>query len=258
MFYVPNTSIDTFLIRGTHIFHYLDGQPQARALLARYGMDEARLQEGKALFAQLQATHWLAHNQRRQQKTSTTTFHDDWMQARRLYRRHRQAAREVLKSDASQLFHKVVKNYAGWLAHAQEFYSALLNNPSYLEQLATVDVMPDQLLRAHQQIERMIASKNMQTQSREGARTSKQARDRQLSEAKGWYKVLLATAEVAFRQEPGMLEALRTLPERLSKEEKAAKLAKAEAAKQKKAAKQAQQSAPVAAVSPVETEGQTA
>ncbi|MFN8444740.1 MAG: hypothetical protein U0175_28400 [Caldilineaceae bacterium] len=238
MFYSPNISIDTFLIHASHVFHYLENQPEALALLARYGMDGVRLQEGKALLMQVQNSHWTMRNQRRQQKASTTSFHTDWGQARLFYQRHRQAARDVLGPDASQLLQKGQRNYAGWLAQAQEFYSALLNNPSYLEQLAAIDIPADQLLRVSQLINAMVANKMAQTQNREGSRTSKQARDLQLNEAKDWFAVLMAAARVAFRRQPGMLEAIDTLPEHLSQEEKEKKKAKAEAAKLKKAALQ--------------------
>lgn len=238
MFYSPNTSIDTFLIHASHVFHYLENQPEAQALLVRYGMDGTRLQEGKALLAQVQNSHWTMRHQRRQQKVSTSSFHADWGQARRLYRRHRQAARDVLGPDANQLLQKGLRNYAGWLAQAQEFYRAMLSNPSYLEKLVLIDIPAEQLLRVSQLINAMVANKMAQTQNREGARTSKQMRDGQLYEAKGWFAVLMAAARVAFRSQPGMLEAVATLPEHLSQEEKEKKKAKAEAAKLKKAAQQ--------------------
>ena len=243
MFYSPNTSIDTYLIHAAHVFHYLENQPTAQALLTRFGIDGVRLQEGKALLAQVQNSHWTMRNQRRQQKASTLSFHTEWGQARLLYRRHRQAARDVLGPDASQLLQKGLRNYAGWLAQAQEFYSALLNNPSYLEKLATIDIPADQLLRGSQLINAMVANKMAQTQNREGSRTSKQARDLQLNAAKDWFAVLMVAARAAFRQQPGMFEAIDTLPEHLSQEEKEKKKAKAEAAKLKKAARQAAQPA---------------
>lgn len=240
MFYSPTTSIDSFLIHASHVFQYLENQPEAQALLARFGMDSVRLQEGKALLTQVQNSHWTMRNQRRQQKVSTLSFHADWGQARLLYRRHRQAARDVLGPDASQLLQTGPRNYAGWLAQAQEFYSALLNNPSYLEQLATIDIPADHLLRVSQLINAMVANKMAQTQNREGSRTSKQARDLQLSAAKDWFAVLMVAARGAFRQQPGMFEAIDTLPEHLSQEEKEKKKARAEAAKLKKAAQKAQ------------------
>ena len=240
MFYSPNTSIDTFLIHASHVFNYLENQPEAQVLLVRYGLDATRLQEGKALLTQVQTSHWTMRSQRRQQKVSTSSFHAGWDQARRLYRRHRQAAREILGNDANQLLQKGLRNYAGWLAQAQEFYSAVLNNPSYLEKLATIDIPAEQLLRASYLIDTMVTDKMSQTQNREGARTSKQVRDAHLSEAKGWFAVLMAAAEVAFRNQPGLFEAIDTLPEHLSQEEKAKKKARAEAAKQKKVAQQAQ------------------
>ncbi|MFN8445066.1 MAG: hypothetical protein U0175_30040 [Caldilineaceae bacterium] len=229
MFYSPDSSIGTFLVHAKHVFDYLDQQPAARSLLVRYGMDEIRLQEGKALLLQVQNSHWEMRNQVRQQKASTVSLHDDWALARLLYRRHRQAAREVVGSNASQLLRTRSRNYASWLADAQEFYSALLNNADYLQKLAAIDVTPDQLQRASQQIENMMMRKATQTQNRERARTNKQTRDLHLNEAKGWFAVLMAAAQVAFRQQRGMLEALQTLPEPLSKEMKELRKTKASA-----------------------------
>ncbi|MFN8446940.1 MAG: hypothetical protein U0175_39465 [Caldilineaceae bacterium] len=231
MFYSPKASIDTFLIHGNHILTYLEGQAEAQTLLARYGLDGSRLQEGRSLLAQVQNDHWAMRNQRRQQKVSTINLHAEWAQARRLYRRHRQAAREVLNSDVSLLLRPGPKNYAEWLAGAQEFYAAMLSHSDYQAALATVDITPEQLLHASQLISTMTQQKNAQAQNREAARTAKVRRDQLLSEAKAWFAVLMATAQVAFRQQPGMLEAIRILPDRLSAEEKTQKQSKAKAAK---------------------------
>ena len=211
MFYSPDASIDTFLIHGKQVLDYLEGQPEAQTLLARYGVDGSRLQECKSLLDQVQGSHWQMHAQVRQQKASTVTLHNTLQMAQLLYRRHRQAARKTLSSDASALLRKQGRTYANWLAEAQEFYAALLNNPLYQEQLATLDITADQLLRASQVVNGVVANKTNQTQNREESRTTRLMRDVQLEEAKAWFTVLMAVARVAFRHQPGMIEALETL-----------------------------------------------
>lgn len=232
MFYSPQSSIDEFFVHGTHVLNYLEGQSEAQLLLARYGMDGMRLQEGRLLLNQVQAIHWQTREQRRQQKASTAALHSELRQARQIYRRHRQAARDVLDADARSLLRAGSRGYASWLAQAQEFYAAMLSHPGYQEKLATVDISADQLLRASQLMDAIMARKTAQTQNREGSRTRKEQRDELMREAKSWFDVLMSVAQVAFRKQPGFLEAIYTLPAHLSQEQKARKLARTEATRQ--------------------------
>lgn len=214
MFYTKKNKISDFLVHGGHVLNYLENDPEAQALLAQYGIGPTQLQNGRMLFLQVQQRFRDMQALQRKRVSATDNFHQEWKLVRDSYQVHLQAARRVLGRDAQPLLRPLPAGYAGWLEHAQGFYNAVLGNVVYQQALATVKVSVEAMIEVNDLLTTLAANKAGQTQSMTTARKSTKQRNQDWEKSKRWFEVLMGTARVAFRDYPGILEALRAVPPR--------------------------------------------
>ena len=211
MFFAKDTSISQFLAHSIHVLNFLEGSAEAQALLAPYGMGPAQMQTGRMLVAQVQMASQQMSDQHSKQKAATATFYAEWKKVRQHYHLHVQAARRCLGRDASHFVTASPKRYLAWLTQSQAFYGSLLGNADYLGQMNELGVATEELQRVSQMLATLIASKDLQAQRHVEKQSVLRQRSLTLVQAKQWFRDLMAVANVAFRQQPVLRNALRPL-----------------------------------------------
>lgn len=210
MFHTLTSSIHDFLIHVAHLLDYLFGSSLALNLLQQHNYSSDRLASGRILLQEAQTMFDTMLDLQRKQKAATDAFNAELQQAQRFYQVHIQAARRILPRDAERLLTRVPAAYTRWLAHARNFYTAMLQNPSYQEKLRQVSIPAEELVRINQMIDGVIARKHEQTQAQEQARIANRERQGKHDALIAWYMEFMATARFAFRTQPAILQAMGT------------------------------------------------
>ena len=199
MFHTLTSSIRDFLIHVAHLLDYLFGSQMALDLLQQHNYSTAQLANGRLLLQEAQAAFDAVLDLQRKQKAATDAFNAELQQVQRYYQVHIQAARRILPRDAQRLLTRVPDAYNRWLAHARDFYTAMLQNPSYQEKLRQVSIPSEELVRIIQMIDGVVARKQEQTQAQEQAKMANEQRQQKHQALEIWYMELMTTARFAFR-----------------------------------------------------------
>lgn len=234
MLYTRDSSKMKYVVHADHVVTYLESTPEAMTLLDQSGFSANRLPEGQGLIQQVQSAFEELDSFLMQQKAATEIFNAEWKKLAALHRVHLQAARGALRAELGHLVQTRPQGYAGWSAIVSRFYAALLNNPEYQAKLNQMSIASEELVRANQWLESLIANKNQQNQSYHNHRAIQQSFEEKFLALKRWFDGLMALARVAFRHDPVLRQMVRPLPTRLSKEARAKLKAQKE---EKKAAK---------------------
>ena len=136
---------------------------EIKPLLAEYGYDDTRLNEGKALLTALQDLHQKQIQEYGEQYAASDFLKTKWDEANSLYMKHVKVARVALQDErgSSQkldLGGKRKVSLSGWLAQSNQFYINALADADILSKMNNFGITQAKLENGKQLVQEVEAA----------------------------------------------------------------------------------------------------
>lgn len=184
-----------------------------KTVLAEFGYDEAKLNEGLALCATATDLHQKQKKEYGDQFAATDGLHIARATANKPYMRHVKLARVALKKDRGayeslQLSGGRKTSNSGWLQQAKTFYANALSSPEILEKLTPLSMNEQVLQTAQQQVIDVEGKYNSQLKEKGEAQAATQVRDDAFEVLQEWMHDFMTIARIALEDQTQLLEVL--------------------------------------------------
>jgi hypothetical protein len=205
--------------------------PEIAAVLAVYGYDEVRLEEGRRLWREADALakkQLMEHGGKRE---ASQELGKSWENAHAAYMKTLKVARVAFGDEARAitalgLYGPRKQTISGWLEQASILYTNLEGDPALAARLARFGYSDAKLAAEAALVAEVRAKSLAQTQGTGAAQTATAARDKKLRELDNWISEFRTICRVAFYENPQELEKLGVLvqnaPRRAKKAEASA------------------------------------
>jgi len=187
--------------------------PEILALLTSLNYDEAKLQEGHALFKTLDQQNAAQLRLYAQQREATAAFNAARSAANKTYSRHIKITRALLAEEPERLARlglegKRANAFGAWLEQARQFYREGLADDGLQAALAEGG-LSQEVLRSGQTLAETAAQANSAQESAKGmAQQSTQDRNAAATTFEQWMRKFWKIAEVALSDQPQWMERL--------------------------------------------------
>ena len=209
----PKNSLAERLLAAQVAIDNAVSDSEVKSLLAEFGYDDTRLNEGKAL---LDTANQLQQTQQKEygdQFEATGALKEAWEKADKEYMRFVKIARIALKSEHA-LYQKLdlngarKKTLSGWLAQAKQFYLNALADIAVLEKMAAFGMTQAKLQAGKTQIEETETANAAQEKEKGEAQQATLERDKAVDKLEDWMSDCIAIARIALEEKPQFLEKL--------------------------------------------------
>lgn len=187
---------------------------ELRSLLLRYGIDDARLDEGLARQEAAQEITSKRFMEFGGGLVSTKVFQQALKKARTTYGELRRVVRVALSSDDRgmltqlRLHQRTSARIDTFIAQAQHFYSEALSTPDFLPIAARFNITQEVLEAGLAEINAMNEARVRQKQQKGLAQVTTQQRRATMAELDSWMKEFLGIMRVAVATNPQQMEKL--------------------------------------------------
>jgi len=190
--------------------------PEIAEVLAGYGYDAARLEEGRRIWNEADALtkkQALEHGGKRE---ASQEFGKTWESAQAAYMKTLKIARVAFGDEtkaiaALKLYGPRKQTIAGWLEQAGTLYSNLAGDPALSSRLARFGYSDAKLAAEAALVAEVRSKSQAQIQGSGAAQSATAARDQKLRELDSWVSELRTICRVAFYEKPQELEKLGVL-----------------------------------------------
>lgn len=185
-------------------------QPRIKALLATYGYDAPRLQEGQSLLNQLQLLQQAQKDGYQLKGQVGRSLRANEQEMHRRFIDHRTLAKWVFRHDADEyqrleLHQSVSKRQAAKTTQIRSFYYEALKAP---QMLVRHGLTKAELNQAQAMVEAIVEARRERLQKSGEAQHATQQRDKVRNHLRTWVNDFRTIARVALRSEPQLLEVL--------------------------------------------------
>lgn len=210
---MKNNTIDAKLVSSQVAIANAMDNDAIKAPLAAFGYDEAKLQEGKALYEAAQTKHDQQKKEYGEQYAATDAFEAAMNSANKDYMTHLKIARVALRdlrgaAEALQLEGRRKKTYAGWLKQAGIFYTNALADEETKTALAKFGIDEAKLTAGKAAVQEVADKQAAQFKEKGEAQAATAARDEALEGLLDWMSDFVAIARIALENDPQLLEML--------------------------------------------------
>ncbi len=207
-------SLPQFIDHLRTVLDNTSANAEINAGMLAFGYDAEKMQEGQALLDALiaadetqvkeYADQYAATNALQQaQDAVDQTYGVHRAIAKRLFPANTQAYRELL------LNKRKARRRADWLRQATIFYSRLLANPEWIDQMATFGQTQAVLQAAQTALDNVANLDSVQQKETAEAQQATRARDEIWNEARVWLSTFLEVANFALQDNPQLIEAFK-------------------------------------------------
>ena len=187
--------------------------PEILALLSSFNYDEAKLQEGQALFKTLDQQNSAQLRLYAQQKEATAAFSAARGAANKTYTRHIKISRALLSEESERLARlglqgKRAQAFGAWLEQARQFYREGLADDGLQTALAEGGLSQEVLGSGQTQVETAAQANSAQESAKGMAQQSTQDRNAAATTFDQWMRKFWKIAEVALSDQPQWMERL--------------------------------------------------
>jgi hypothetical protein len=187
--------------------------PSIQQALAKYGYDQARLNNGLALYNEASRLNEFQKKEYGEQFEATDALHLAKAQAGKRYMKHLKIARVVLKNnrnagESMQLHGDRKDSLSGWISQAKVFYANALSNDSILANLAEFGLNRESLEPVQAAVLDVEQKYNAQLKEMGEAQQATKDRDTAFDLLQNWVSDFTQIARVALEEQPQYLEML--------------------------------------------------
>ena len=193
--------------------HNASANPEIAPALAQVGYDEAKLQEGKALFATAQD----AFDANTEHNLNATLAYNSFDQKRKalevIYRSHRKRAKICFEDNPYQLLrldvHKPYTTaYLPWIDSLKQFYTEANTNPEVVAALQGLKVSEQELLNTQALLIRVEALRQTYIDKKGQAQNATQTKNQALNTLQRWMRTFYKVAAIGLEDAPQLMESL--------------------------------------------------
>jgi|GEM_PF-6230332 len=187
---------------------------ELRSLVLKYGIDEARLDEGLAIHDAAQEITSKRFMEFGSGIVSTQAFRSALKKARTTYGEIRRVVRVVVKNDERgiltqlRLHQRTSNKIDTFIAQALHFYNEALAMPEFLSTIARFNITPEVLEAGLAEINAMNEARMQQKQQRGLAQVTTQQRNAVMADLDRWMKEFLGIIRIAAAADPQQMEKL--------------------------------------------------
>ena len=184
-----------------------------KAALAPFGYDEARLQEGKALYNNTLSLHQTQRREYGEQYDATENLKDIWEQADSAYMDAVKVARIALRNmrgkwQALALDGSRKQSLSGWLEQAQQFYVNALSDSDIVAAMSRFGFDQTKLQAGQQLVQQVAEANALQEKEKGEAQDATEKRDAVLDELDQWISDFKVIATIALKDNAQWIEKL--------------------------------------------------
>lgn len=208
-----NQSIDSKLLFAQNAISNAQTNAEIKTALAVFGYDDARMQEGEALYTKASDLQIQQVKEYGEQFAATDAMNLAKAMANKTYMVHVKIARIALKGDRGaaeslQISGLRKETLSGWLKQAKAFYTNALNTPAVLTALAKFGMSKKLLSAAQTQGLDVEIKLNAQLKEKGEAQSATQMRDEAFDELQDWMSDFIAIARISLEDQSQYLEML--------------------------------------------------
>lgn len=209
-------ALDVFMENSRQAIANALSDDEIKALLLPYNYDEARLNEGLALY---QKTDQVFEQQKQdyvRQYEAKEKFDNAFKEAQALYIEHISLTRLSLDEQPNKwkmlsLSGKRSQKLATWVRAARRFYNNSIDNKEIVEQLARFGVSNEKLQEGKQMVELVEKTNDDHDKARGAAQQSTEERNKALKKLGKWISAYTTVCRFALKDKPQLLEKLGIL-----------------------------------------------
>jgi hypothetical protein len=210
---MKNQTIDSKLLFAQNAINNAQSNPEIKASMAEFGFDDAKMQEGLALYNHAAALQIKQVKEYGEQFAATDALTLAKASANKEYMTHVKIARIALKgarglAESLQISGKRKETLSGWLKQAKAFYGNALNTPEVMEGMARFGISQDKLEEGQTLVADVEAKLNSQLKEKGEAQTATQARDEAFDAMQEWMSDFIGIARIALEAQSQYLEML--------------------------------------------------
>lgn len=205
---------DNRLVLARQAITIVKNDDELRTLLLKYGIDDARLDEGLGLQEAAQHVTSKRVMDYGSGIVSSQTFRASLKKARKTYGEIRRVLRVALDPDDRgmltqlRMHQRTSRRIEVFIAQAQHFYTEALAMPELLAVIARFNITPAVLEAGLAELNAMEQDRMQQKQQRGLAQVTAQQRKATMAELDQWMKEFLAIVRIATIADPQQMEKL--------------------------------------------------
>ena len=189
------------------------GSEEIKSAMAAYGYDEARLQNGNALYNKASELQTLQVKEYGDQYSATDAMNLAKALANKSYIEYLKIARIALIGDRGagaslQLDGKRKVTFSGWLAQAKTFYTNVLALAEVIAAMGGFGITQEKLVAGQQLVDEVEQKLNVQLLEKGEAQNATQVRDEAFEELEDWMGNFITIARIALADKSQYLEVL--------------------------------------------------
>ena len=204
-------SIDQFMLSAQVAIDNALTDTEIGPLIAEYGYDEARLNEGKSLLTTIQNLQQKQIREYGEQYAASDFLKNKWGEANALYMKHVKIARVALPDERGShqklsLSGTRKESLSGWLAQSNQFYINALADTDILTKLNNFGITQAKLQQGQQLVQEVEAANTSQKKEMGEAQQATKDRDDALDKLADWLSDFIAIARIALEDRSQLLE----------------------------------------------------
>lgn len=203
------TSIPKLFATAQLYIYNATGQADIQKAMNQNGFTLKRLTEGKALLEACKMLHSEQNEKYTQKRKLAGQLKNDEPFTRQTFEDHIEIVRFAFRKEADTLLEfgidKIARKVEEWTLQASHFYSKAA---VYSQQLAQHGLTPEEIAQASAMVEAMMTVRHQRLQRKGEAQQATRTRDQSVKTLKAWMKDFRATARLALKDQPQLLEAL--------------------------------------------------
>jgi hypothetical protein len=213
---MKNGSIANFLADSRILIENAKSVPEVSGVLAGYGYDAKRMEEGSGLWAEADALRKKQTKEYGEQYGATAEVEHAWELGSSAYMKTLKVARIVFGDEpnaaaALRLYGPRKLSISGWIDQAATFYANLRSEAKLAEKMGKYGYTADKLDAEAALVEELRKKAQAQAKETGEAQAATAERDKKLEELDAWVSDLRAICRVAFYESPQELEKLGVL-----------------------------------------------
>lgn len=180
----------------------VESHSKIKSALAAYGIDETKLAEGWNILNRAIDTWEINDNKKLETRESKEAYRSKYKEVEKLFRRHRDLARILCKSNPEVQALLCVKevyplNYTSFCDKVKQFYSVIETNANVQNVLAEIKIMPEIATACLLKLENLLILRCKLDKNKEESKTTTARKDADLSEITEWMADLNSILKIA-------------------------------------------------------------
>lgn len=202
-----------FLERTRIALSNATSHPEINSKMAKFGMDQAKLQEGLSLHGQAGSMKDRHEQEGIDSRLASNAYRKAFEDLQALFKRHRDLVRMYFKRKPDVLTRLAVSGrlpskYNEFFDRCRRFYQTIQNNPDLQELVLPLEITPEVVADCLAKLEELLSARaNFDKETGEW-QDATQEKNRVLLELKEWMDDFDTAAKVALYDHPQLLEVL--------------------------------------------------